>query len=67
MCNEEKEAALAEEGKPFFKENYKEVCLKAYQGFILNPDNYDSDPHVQDFIGARMNTVVTNEKGKKIN
>ena len=47
--------------------NYKNVLQKAYQGFILTPDNYDNDPHVQEFVGAKMNTVVKDEKGKKIN
>ena len=67
LCNDEKAAALAEEGKPEFKEDYKNVLQKAYQGFILTPDTYDSDPHVQEFVGAKMNTVVKDEKGKKIN
>ncbi len=36
---------------------------KAYQGFILTPDNYDSDPHVQEFLGAKMQNKVV--KGRK--
>jgi|TARA_Y100000294_G_scaffold156261_1_gene157042 hypothetical protein len=66
-CNDEKEATLAEQGRPFFKEPYKEVCKKAFQDFILTPDNYDNDPHVKDFVGFRVQSIIQNEKGKKIN
>ena len=67
FCNPEKEAALEEANRPFFKLDYDEVLIKAYQGFILTPKNYDTDPHVQDHIGYRMNTIIKDEKGKKIN
>ena len=67
FCNEEKELSLAEEEKPEFKKDYDDVCIQAYQGFVLHPGNYDSDPHVKDFIGHKINTVVKNDKGKKIN
>ena len=66
--NEDKEAALKEEGKPEFKEDVNTVAEKAFQGFILHEGNYDTDPHVKDFLGFKMqNKIVKDEKGKKIN
>ena len=66
--NDEKEAALKEEGKPEFKEDTDTVAEKAFQGFILHEGNYDTDPHVKEFLGYKMqNKIVKDEKGKKIN
>ena len=66
--NDEKEAALKEEGKPEFKEAIDTVAEKAFQGFILHEGNYDTDPHVKDFLGFKMqNKILKDEKGKKIN
>ena len=50
------------------KEAIDTVAEKAFQGFILHEGNYDTDPHVKDFLGFKMqNKILKDEKGKKIN
>ena len=46
---------------------YEETIKKAFQGFILTPETYDTDPHVQDFKGEKVAQEVKDEKGKKVN
>ena len=53
--------------KPKFALDYQEVIQKAYKGFILTPENYDSDPHISDFLGKKITLDVVDDKGKKIN
>tara|TARA_Y100000004_G_C8927494_1_gene418276 strand:+ start:63 stop:752 length:690 start_codon:yes stop_codon:yes gene_type:complete len=67
MADQRKVDLYLEQGRPFFKEDYDTVLTKAYQGFILTEANYESDPHVADFVGDRIQQDVRNEKGQKIN
>ena len=67
LADKKKVEMYTEEGRPFFKMGLEEAIKKAYQGFILTPDNYEADPHVADFKGERVAQDVKNEKGKKVN
>jgi len=67
LADKRKVEMYTEQGRPFFKMGYEEVIKKAYQGFILTPDTYGTDPHVSDFMGERVAQEIKNEKGKKIN
>ena len=67
LADKRKVEMFVEQGRPFFKMGYEEAIKKAFQGFILTPDNYGTDPHVLDFKGEKLVQEVKNEKGKKIN
>ena len=67
LADQRKVDMYTEQGRPFFKMGYEEVIRKAFQGFILTPDTYGTDPHVADFVGEKVAQEVKNEKGKKIN
>ena len=67
LADERKVEMYNEQKRPKFKLGYEEAIKKAYQGFILTPDNYDTDPHVQDFKGEKVAQEVNDGKGKKIN
>jgi len=67
LADERKVEMYNEQKRPHFKLGYEKAIKKAYQGFILTPDNYDTDPHVQDFKGEKVAQEVENEKGKKVN
>jgi len=67
LADERKVEMYNEQGRPFFKMGYEETIKKAFQGFILTPETYDTDPHVQDFKGEKVAQEVKDEKGKKVN
>jgi hypothetical protein len=67
LADQKKVDMYNEQKRPHFKLGYEEAIKKAYQGFILTPDNYDTDPHVQDFKGEKVVQEVKNEKGKRAN
>ena len=67
LADQKKVDMYTEQGRPFFKMEYEEVIKKAFQGFILTPENYETDPHVLDFKGEKVAQEVKNEKGKKVN
>ena len=67
LADKKKVEMYTEEGRPFFKMGFEEAIKKAYQGFILTPDNYSTDPHVQDFKGERVAQELLDGKGNKIN
>ena len=67
LADKKKVDMYQSQGKPHFKMGYEEAIKKAFQGFILTPENYDTDPHVLDFKGEKVAQEVKNEKDKKIN
>ena len=67
LADPKKANMLTEQGRPHFKLGYEPTIKKAFQGFILTPENYGTDPHVLDFKGEKIAQEVINEKGKKIN
>ena len=66
LADKKKVDMYQSQGKPHFKMGYEEAIKKAFQGFILTPENYDTDPHVLDFKGEKVAQEVKNEKDKKI-
>jgi len=66
-ADEKKAKAYLQSGKPKFVLDYEEVITKAYSGFVLTPENYDSDPHVSDFLGNKLTLTVDDNKEKKNN
>ena len=67
LADKKKVDMYQSQGKPHFKMGYEEAIKKAFQGFILTPENYETDPHVLDFKGEKVAQEVKNEKGTKIN
>ena len=67
LADQRKVDMYTEQGRPFFKVDYEEAIQKAYQGFVITPNNYETDPHVSDFMGKKVMQEVRNEKGKKVN
>ena len=67
LADQRKVDMYNEQKRPHFKLGLEEIINKAYQGFILTPDNYETDPHVSDFTGEKVVQEVRDEKDKKIN
>ena len=65
-ADEEKVKTYVHSGRPKFNLDYESAVTKAYDGFILTPDTYETDPHVKDFMGKKVDITVS-KNGKKIN
>ena len=65
-ADEEKVKTYIHSGRPKFNLDYEAAIRKAFDGFILTPANYETDPHVKDFMGKKVDTDVV-KNGKKIN
>jgi len=66
-ADEEKVRTYVHAGRPKFALDYQEVIEKAFDGFILTPETYGTDPHVKDFLGNKVDITVVDNKGNKIN
>ena len=53
--------------KAKFEEDYSTVCMKAYDGFVITEDDYESNEYVQDFVSQKLKQDIKNKKGEKIN
>ena len=65
-ADEEKVKTYIHSGRPKFNLDYEAAIQKAFDGFILTPDTYETDPHVKDFMGKKVDTDVI-KNGNKIN
>ena len=67
LADERKVKTYVEQGKPAFEEEYQVVCKKAYDGFVITEDDYETNEYVQDFVSQKMKQDLKNKKGEKIN
>ena len=67
LADERKVKTYVEQGKPAFEEEYQVVCTKAYDGFVITEDDYETNEYVQDFVSQKMKRDLKNKKGEKIN
>ena len=65
-ADEEKVKTYVHSGRPKFNLDYEAAIKKAFDGFTLTPANYETDPHVRDFMGKKVDTDVI-KNGNKIN